>query len=61
MTKNQNADIVIYKEKTEVEKQLDEIKALIISLYKDKVKNIISEKRFIDISNEFNSQENGLE
>ena len=48
------------KEKAEITKQLDEIKMYIINLYKDKVKNIISEQRFIDISNEFNSQENGL-
>ena len=50
----------LQKEKTEIAKQLDEIKTMIASLYKDKVKNIVSEQHFIDISNEFTSQEKTL-
>jgi hypothetical protein len=47
-------------EQAEIIRQLDEIKTLIVNLYKDKVKNIISEQHFIAISNEFNNQEKGL-
>ena len=48
------------KEKSEIQKQIDEIKTYILNLYKDKVKNIVSENNFIQLSNEFNSQNDRL-
>ena len=48
------------KEKAEINKQIDEIKTLIMNLYKDKVKNIISEQDFKDLSKEFNTQRDVL-
>ena len=48
------------KEKTELQKQVDEIKGYILNLYKDKVKNIVSEQNFIQLSNEFNNQSDML-
>jgi hypothetical protein len=46
----------ISKEKEEIEKQLEEIKNMIMSLYQDKVKKIITEQDFINLSQEFNSR-----
>ena len=61
-TKDQYAEYVnnLNKEKTEKNKQLEEIKTMIMNLYKDKIKNIISERDFIDLSKECNSQRDGL-
>ena len=48
------------KEKSEIANQLEEIKTIIANLYKDKVKDIISEQDFINISKEFNTQRDRL-
>ena len=47
-------------EKTSVNKQLEEIKEIIMSLYKDKVKQIITEQDFIEMSKEFSGQRDRL-
>jgi len=61
-TKNQYTEYVnnLRKEKVAINKQLEEIKTLIMNLYKDKVKNIISEQDFIELSKEFNNQREAL-
>ena len=59
---NKQSDYIINlnKEKNEITNQIAEIKALILNLYKDKTKNILPEKNFIELLNEFNSQSEGL-
>ena len=59
---DRHADFVnnLNTEKEAINIQLEEIKTLIASLYKDKVKGIISEQDFIEMSQEFNSQRNAL-
>jgi len=55
---DKNADFTnsLKIEITEITKQLEEIKNIIMSLYKDKVKQVISERDFIEMLKEFNNQ-----
>jgi len=51
---------IIQKELEKINKRLEEIKKIIKSLYEDKVREIISEDDFIQMSKEFNEEKNSL-
>ena len=48
------------KELEKINKRLEEIKKIIKSLYEDKVRQVISEEDFIEMSKEFNEEKNSL-
>jgi len=59
---NQYTDYVenLTKEQEQIHRQLDEIQTYIMNLYKDKVKNIVTEQNFVSMSKEFNEQSDKL-
>ena len=59
---NTHEDIIdtLNGQKINTEKQLQDIKKIIMNLYKDKVRKIISENDFIEMSKEFNLQRDNL-
>lgn len=60
MITSENIVDIYKRELVYIDKKLEEIKNTIMSLYKDKVKGIISEEQFLELNQEFNQQRASL-